>query len=244
MTVDQTEHMHVVMSPDAEAMSARQNKHYAGTTCGNAIMGAAQPPDNDREWKMSIGQKKVLYGPEARTIDTEADNKSRLPPREDSDIEPVHFWAMTPLLYQEIIHRLMGKAVIDLTATDVFAMTCIEMGIPYLGICHTSNHVDCLKRRLTSAVFDKFTVEGSPLYKAPLAQTVNQATTASTGSTDTAVAPKAKARPKSKAKAKPAAKRAPRAVVAATEADGADGGEAAEEEDAEEEEADASGHDL
>jgi hypothetical protein len=92
----------------------------------------------------------------------------------------------------------MGKAIIDLTATDGLALTCIDLGIPYLGICHTSNHVECLKSRLISAVFDMFTVEGSPLYKPQLAQTVIQATTASTGSMYTSAA--AKVRAKSTAK--------------------------------------------
>jgi hypothetical protein len=74
----------------------------------------------------------------------------------------------------------MGKAIIDLTSTDGLAMTCIELGIPYLGICHTSNHVECLKARLTSAVFSKFLIEGNPLYKPQLAQTVSQATASTT----------------------------------------------------------------
>ena len=65
MTVEQTENMHVVMSPDAETLPGRPNKHFQGTTSGNAIMGVGHP--EEREWTMTVGQKKTLFGPDART---------------------------------------------------------------------------------------------------------------------------------------------------------------------------------
>ena len=152
MTVDQTENLHIVMSPDAMTSTGRPNKHYPGTTSGNAIMGVGSP---DSEWKLTVAQKRMLFGPDARTVDIDPD-KSKLVVRDESDLEPVNFWGMSNLLYEELIHRLQAKAVIDLTATDSFALTCIEVGIPYLGLCHTSHHVDHLKRRLSSSVFEKY----------------------------------------------------------------------------------------
>ena len=47
MTVEQTENMHVVMSPEAETLPSRPNKHYQGTTSGNAIMGVGHPEERD-----------------------------------------------------------------------------------------------------------------------------------------------------------------------------------------------------
>jgi hypothetical protein len=214
MTVDQTEHMHIVMSPDALTPPGRQNKHYLGTTAGNAIMGVGCP---DNEWKMTVAHKRMLFGPDARTVDFDPESqKAKLVIRDDSDIEPVNFWGVTHLLYEEIIHRLQAKAVIDLTATDVFAMTCIEVGIPYLGLCLTSHHVDALKHRLTSLVFEKFTAEGNRLYKAKLAQTVDKLNTTADepndGSTHTKSTPSKHASAKQTAKAKVAPKKASKAI--------------------------------
>jgi hypothetical protein len=73
MTVEQTENMHVVMSPEAETLPSRPNKHYQGTTSGNAIMGVGHP--EDREWTLTVAQKKTLFGPDART--TAVDDEPR-----------------------------------------------------------------------------------------------------------------------------------------------------------------------
>jgi hypothetical protein len=209
MTVDQTENMHIIMSPDALISTSRPNKHYVGTTSGNSIFPVGSP---ENEWRLTVAQKRALYGPDARTIDYDPDShKAKLAVRDDSAIEPVNFWGMTHLLYEEIVHRLQAKAVIDLTATDTFALTCIEVGIPYLGLCLTSQHVDLLKHRLSAAVFEKFTVENNPLYKATLAQTVSKVNT--TTENDDGMQPKPKNAAKSKAKARP--KRAPKAIAAA-----------------------------
>ena len=214
MTVDQTEYMHIVMAPEALISTGRPNKHYVGTTSGNAIMGVGSP---DGEWKMTVAQKRTLFGPEARTVDFDPDShKAKLVARDDSDIEPVHFWGMTHLLYEEIIHRLQAKAIIDLTATDVFAMTCIEVGIPYLGLCLTSQHVDALKRRLSASVFEKFTIEGNPLYKAKLAQTVDKLTTTTAENDDGGNPGPGKAKSKAKSKAK-AGKKPSKAIAAAAD---------------------------
>ena len=170
-------------------------------------------------------------------------------PRNDTDIEPVHYWAMTPLLYHEVVHRLQAKAIIDLTATDTFATVCIELGIPYLGICHTSVHVDALKRRLATVVFDKFTVEGNPLYKSQLAQTIHRATQPDGENYDgDQPIPKAKAKAKAsgKAKSKAKAKAMPKALASAAGADDDpdDDNLDQDEEEQEDEDLDGSGEDL
>ena len=250
MTVEQTENMHVVMSPEAETLPSRPNKHYQGTTSGNAIMGVGHP--EDREWTLTFAQKKTLFGPEARTTDVDDDPRKMKgeKPRNDTDIEPVHYWAMTPLLYHEVVHRLQAKAIIDLTATDTFATVCVELGIPYLGICHTSVHVDALKRRLATVVFDKFTVEGNPLYKSQLAQTIHRATQPD-GENDDGEQPvpkaKAKAKAKGKAKSKAKAKAMPKALAGAAgagEEPDDDNLDPEDEEEQEEEDLDGSGEDL
>lgn len=225
MTLDQTEHMHIMMSPEATTSTGRPNKHYTGTTSGNTIFPVGHP---DNEWKLTVSQKRTLYGPDARTVDYDPDaHKAKLVARDDSAIEPVNFWGMTHLLYEEIIHRLQAKAVIDLTATDTFALTCIEVGIPYMGICLTTHHVDLLKHRLSAAVFEKFSAENTPLYKAKLAQTVSKLNT-TTETTEGMPPKKGGAKSKAKSKAKP--KRTPKAIAAAAgeqtgNVDGEGGGE-------------------
>jgi hypothetical protein len=61
--------------------------------------------------------------------------------RGDSNIEPVNLWGMPGWSYNDIIHRVMATAVIDLTATHVSAMPCMEVGIPYMDLCFTNLHV-------------------------------------------------------------------------------------------------------
>lgn len=220
MTVDQTELMHIVMAPSASAPQTRPNKHFQGSTSGNAIMGVGA---SDIEWRVSVGQKRAMYGPDARTIDYDPEvSKAKLHVREDSDIEPMNYWSMPTLLYQEIVHRVQAKVVLDLTATDAFAITCLELGIPYFGLCLTTIHMESLRTRLTSLIFEKFSVEGNPLYKAKLAQTINslnQSIISPTAITETAD-PKAKAKAKGKGKAKAKALAAAAAAAAAGGADG------------------------
>jgi hypothetical protein len=43
--------------------------------------------------------------------------------------------------YNDIIHGVMATAVIDLTATHVFAMSRMEVRIPYVDLCFTNHHV-------------------------------------------------------------------------------------------------------
>jgi hypothetical protein len=177
MLLNQMETMYTVMSPGALPPRARPHKHYPGSTAASAIMGVRGP---DSAWKMTVAQKRTIYGPDARTVDVMPDYyfpTTNRPVRDDSDIEPVNYWGMTHLLYAEIIHRLQAKAVIDLTASDVFAVSCIEAGIPYLGLCLTSQHVDALTHRLMSSVFQKCTVDGNPLYRAKLAHTLDKLNT-------------------------------------------------------------------
>lgn len=177
MTLDQTEMFHIIMSPKAKpAVSTRPNKHFCGSTAGNALFGVGGP-ESASDWVMTVADKKKLYGPEARTVDFDPEtHKSKLAVREDDSHEPVNFWSMSSKLYEELIHRLNVSAVIDLTAADPLANVCIGQGLRYCGICFNDIHVDLLHQRLSGLVFQSMSTEGSAHYDPSLAQIVDRLT--------------------------------------------------------------------
>jgi hypothetical protein len=84
-------------------------------------------------------------------------------------VEPVNFQALPATLFEELLHQVGDHvpAVIDLTpTTDTLALCCLEKGIPYLGICFTTAHVDMLQQRLKHRAFVLQHSSTSPLYKA------------------------------------------------------------------------------
>ncbi len=92
--------------------------------------------------------------------------------RNDATVEPVNFQALPLDLYEELLHQVGDHvpAVIDLTpATDTLALCCLQKGIPYLGICFSTQHVELLHERLEQCAFQLQHNSTSPLYKAGLA---------------------------------------------------------------------------
>jgi hypothetical protein len=162
------EEMHIVMTKHSQTTTHCRLNHQC--------VGPFNGPD--REWKMTFAQKRTLFGPEAQTVgfvpDAHFGFKAKWFVRDDSDIELVNFWGVSGWLYKAIIGRFNTMAVIDLTPTDIFGISCMENDIPYLGLCFTKHHVDALNHRLASCVFEKFTVKNSPLYKEKLAQTLGK----------------------------------------------------------------------
>jgi hypothetical protein len=173
-SLEQTEKIHILMSPNTTMPAQRDNKHFKpGTTMGSALLNIGAPADKVM-WKLTVVEKNQLYGKDARTQSTD-DAKSNYPVRNDGDIEPVNYWQMSPQLYEELLWRTNAKAVLDLCCcVDTLAVACLELGIMYAGVCFTPSGVALLKKRLEVVVFQKFLDESSPIYKPTLAQTVNK----------------------------------------------------------------------
>lgn len=91
---------------------------------------------------------------------------------EPSGQQPMHYESMLPQVYEELIHRVCAKAVIDLTSKDgVLATVCLLAGVPYLGLTFGSAHSDALKARLSKVMFNKFVDErATEHYKPKLAK--------------------------------------------------------------------------
>lgn len=205
MSLEQTEMIHICMSTGATDLPTRPNKHYSGSTAGCVLTGVDFP---ESDWKLSYADKMKLYG-DNRTNDQQSlqsTSKSR-----EHDFEPVNYWAMSTKFYEELLHRLNSKAVLDLTCAAELAGVCVDLSIPYLGLCFNPDHAEYVKRRLWGVAFDSMATEGSAHYKSTLAQTVDRLK--SGGSQPEEPQPsrprptgkaKAKAQGKAKAKAKAA----------------------------------------
>lgn len=194
----QLETCHLCLSPDADSLAVKDNKFFNGTTCGTVLQPIGALPEKD-EWRLSVAAKREYWGkdacPDSEDPKPLPPKRVYYPPRNDSDIEPVSFWQMPPEVYGEVLWRLNARAVIDCTPTDVLPLYCLENSIYYVGLMFTNPAVDALKRRLASAVFEKFLDEKSPIYKPELATVV-----------DTIRRPAEEPRAKAKGKAKPRAK--------------------------------------
>jgi hypothetical protein len=172
MNLSQVERCHVCMSPNAEPFPHRENKHFKPGTTSGSVLSNVPPPSLDDAWFLTVRQKKQLYGA-ARTSEPDATSKAKYPTRKDDESEPVNWWAMPTNLYDEILYRFNTKAVIDLCpSSDALPILCVEHGLMYLGLCFTDAHMEHLKRRLASAVFAKYTTEGSRLYQPSLSKII------------------------------------------------------------------------
>jgi hypothetical protein len=174
MNLSQVERCHVCLSPDAEPFPHRDNKHFKPGTTSGSVLSNVPPPSLDDAWQLTIRQKKQLYGDARTTSEPDPQSNGKHPTKRDDESEPVNWWAMPANLYDEILYRFNTKAVIDLCpSSDSLPILCIENGLMYLGLCFTDAHMDHLKRRLASAVFAKYTTEGSPLYQPSLSKIVH-----------------------------------------------------------------------
>ena len=67
-----------------------------------------------------------------------------------TDEEPVFFFEPPKALVEELLHTAQAKGVIDLTAgAGTWAIACLEMGLPYLGVVLTEMHLTELLAHLT-----------------------------------------------------------------------------------------------
>lgn len=174
MTVNQTENILLVTATEAARLGKRDNKIFPGTTAGTAFVNVGVPDmDNKLEtWQLATETKRRLMG-EARTAGSSLDGGEGAdsgPAAVDSPAEPMNFESMVPAIWEEMIHRVSAKAVLNLTEADgVLATVCLEAGVPYLGISFGASHSEALLGRLAKVVFNKMADERcEDLYKPKL----------------------------------------------------------------------------
>lgn len=103
--------------------------------------------------------------------------------------------------YTELVSGFFTKTVIDVCASPVFIMACLEMRVSYLGVVLTDSHLTSIKEHLLAEVIDRMCTEGSSLYNAKCALYYKNKKKSGNGPT-----PKSKAKAKGKAASKSASK--------------------------------------
>ena len=190
------------------------------TTWGNTIQGVGIPPPSSLLC-LPFKDKRECYGSDARIAVGGPTEGEPLDGSRDDVIEPFCFHSMAQQVHDEVISTDVDpRMVLDICSGDgLCAETCIKLKVPYVGICHTQKHAECLMHRLISLTLRSMRMEGSEVYNADLANLLAPAlSSSSSGSGATGTAPLAKA--KSKAKTRP--KAAPAPPAASGEADASD----------------------
>ena len=137
-------------------------------------------------WCLPLGKKKQLYGP-LRVAVGGASDAGDAPAllgtgRTDDKVEPVAWHQASSVLSRELIRaETYASVVIDWTPMDIMPTLCLELGIPYLGVCYTAKKKEFLYERLASVVFYLMHTEGSNIYKPELARVLSLAKTEAPG---------------------------------------------------------------
>ena len=194
MTLEQVESFWYISQGTLKAKKCNR-LNFEGKTTAGMIIGPCALPDYESDpaiWKMSIGEKKRLYGA-ARLVPSgappsSADNNEsateepkQKKPRTDATVEPVSFFGMTTKLAEDILHQCGNitdpkaiQCVIDLTPGDgTFGSLCLARGIPYLAIALTEFHRTSLLHRLEQSVFHAYLNIDSPLHQPALSRIFN-----------------------------------------------------------------------
>lgn len=163
MTVNQTETVIMVTAAEATRLGKRDNKIFPGTTAGTAFANVGVPDMEDslETWQLPTESKRRLMG-EARTAGSslEASDADSGAATADAPTEPMNFESVVPAIWEELLHRVAAKAVVNLTESDgVLATVCLLSGVPYLGVTYGAAHSEALLARLAKVMFNKFNDE-------------------------------------------------------------------------------------
>ena len=167
-SIRQLQNAHVV-SHRKVCLPERPRINYPGTNSGDLIQGVDLPP-LDKEWHLTVGQKKKLFGKKnliavgGKTAGADPnDEKER---RVDSKLEPVSYQSLPEELLGELCHTFFVKLVIDLTPLDAkFAWYCLKNRIAYIGLTFTDDHTMLLEERLLELLKASCMQEGSGFYQ-------------------------------------------------------------------------------
>jgi len=132
----------------------RQNRIIKGSTVGDSLVGVKCPDlENPREtWRLTWKEKKLMLG--ASSVTEQVRGQESEDSRCGDGIEPMNYHQRHPELWLEILFRFNVKAVVDLTASDgVLAQVCCQERVPYVGLCHGSEHASALQSRLNATTF-------------------------------------------------------------------------------------------
>ena len=124
----------------------RDGLHYEGSNRG-ACIGPLHVPGRHRDWKMSVAEKKEVYG-ELRTI-VQGDGDEPATPRQDEEIEPICHHVLPWRWYSELLHRTNSNRLCDFSmGNGMFIMLMVYLRLPSLGVAMTQKHATLVHERL------------------------------------------------------------------------------------------------
>jgi hypothetical protein len=167
LSVKQLEHAHI-LSFNKICLPERPRKHYGGSNCGDTLTDVVIPKA-EQVWSLTWKDKKKLFGKKhliAVGGKTETDGSNMKDnKRTDSTVEPVVFNPMPKEFYGTLVTDFYAKHVFDLSTLDeVFAYECLILGVGYVGICYTKDHILLLEARLRQRIASDMADPNSPLY--------------------------------------------------------------------------------
>lgn len=143
-------------------------KLLSGTVIGPI---ALQSDDDPSVWSASVRVKKEIYGKRFRIAVGGKSGDSKPEKRNDTDTEPVFFWAMPGAFYEELLHRFFGKVVLDLTpGPGTFGEIALKHRIGYYCLAMSEKHAVELEKKFRMAVLKYLCEEGCPLYNPKCAE--------------------------------------------------------------------------
>jgi hypothetical protein len=144
---------------------------YPGTSRGEMIAWVGLTPVADI-WQTTLAIKKEIYGTQKMFGDVAGEEDAQPGPkvqRLDTDMEPVFYFFLPETFYTDFLKTYSAAGVIDLTAGHgEVAKACLNLHIPYLGICYNDTHAIMLRARLTEWVKTSMVTPGTPNYNPEL----------------------------------------------------------------------------
>ncbi|CAE7925908.1 unnamed protein product, partial [Symbiodinium necroappetens] len=164
--VQLTEGVHCYSS-EPMVLEKRQRLHFWGSNMAE-IINPVPLPDWKELWLLDRPTKLKLYTANGRHLSSGPNpDPDFVPPKFDNAREPVAWHSNHVKLYEELLVSFQCKAVVDLTACDEqFALACVHMKVPYLGVCWGDRHKELLDKQLGQRMWSEYRTEGSALFRA------------------------------------------------------------------------------
>ena len=187
----QVEMMHIFTKSNFD-MPEVKHPIYPGSSSGDLVGPINLESHCERLWHLTEDDKKKFYGTFRVAVGGATDTASqesakrtqfkkaelqRQPAEGDEStlFEPFVYHGMPPDFYRDLFAVWSPRAIIDFTASDLTpAMVCLELKIPYLGICYTESHLVAGYKHLGELVYEAMLDEKSPLHDAKLCGLVKE----------------------------------------------------------------------
>ena len=153
-----------VFSTKGVDITPRAHLRHKNTT-SSQVIGPVIAPDWSSVWREAKSVKDRIYGASGRIL-----AGGRLPvddvprPSFEDACDPVAWHAMPVSFIEELVHKFELRVLCDATCgSDEAALACLRMGISYVGLCWSEEHVRLLQSRLVSQLWKEWTNPESPI---------------------------------------------------------------------------------